>query len=38
MTNEDTEVLENYIRDMINGWMNTNWDFYDPDFNPKEEE
>lgn len=29
MTNEDTEVLDNYIRDMIDGWMNTDFDFYD---------
>ena len=29
MENEDREVLENYIRDMINGWLDCDWDFYD---------
>lgn len=29
MKNEDTEVLENYIRDMIDGWINNDWDWYE---------
>lgn len=36
MENEDTEVLDSYIRDMIDGWLDTNWDFYDPNYAEEE--
>lgn len=28
MKDEETEVLEDYIRDMINGWLDSGWDYY----------
>lgn len=28
MENKDMEVLDDYIRDMINGWLDSGWDYY----------